>query len=435
MDAGHPTAGIFNYIRRTATLSFSVKAGGLLLGFLMQLFLAKVLDQSAFGTYLFLISASAFVITFSVMGLDKAALKTIPEAETRSDGTTIAAYRRFSLRVTAITAVVAAAVMGFVFHFFYAARMALLTTDTLLLFGAICISGTIAQLFTGYLQAAKKPILGQVPQEVMKPLLIIVAVAALWFAMRRIDLPQLLAINALVGVVICAALARNSRLRHAGAQAGATPAPADISHWLKIGLGFQGVTLCNVLLTQTDVMVIASVLGEESVALYGVALKVANLLTFFLNSANMIVAPLITRYHAEGKREELQRMMRFVAQLVTLVTCASAIVLVAIAKPLLGLFGQEYIQANYILYIICFGHCVNAMTGAASYLMSLTGLQRQALTILAAAVALNVVLNIVLVNTSGLLGAAIATATVTILWNIAMVVVVFRKTGINTAFL
>jgi O-antigen/teichoic acid export membrane protein len=62
----------------------------------------------------------------------------------------------------------------------------------------------------------------------------------------------------------------------------------------------------------------------------------------------------------------------------------------------------------------------------------MTGYQRDSAKIMAACAVINVILNGVLITLYGSTGAAVATATSTVIWNIAAAIVVWYRLGIGS---
>ena len=67
--------------------------------------------------------------------------------------------------------------------------------------------------------------------------------------------------------------------------------------------------------------------------------------------------------------------------------------------------------------------------------MTMTGLERQAAKIMGVVVALNLLLNGVLIPQFGIAGAALATAASMATWNLAMLVTVWRRRRLNPSCL
>ena len=82
------------------------------------------------------------------------------------------------------------------------------------------------------------------------------------------------------------------------------------------------------------------------------------------------------------------------------------------------LFGEEYVQAQYALRILCVGTFVNAFFGAVGILLQIHEKQNFIFKVHIIAAVLNVVLNLLLIPRYGIEGAAAATSTAMVFWNV-----------------
>jgi O-antigen/teichoic acid export membrane protein len=87
------------------------------------------------------------------------------------------------------------------------------------------------------------------------------------------------------------------------------------------------------------------------------------------------------------------------------------------------------------LLILLTGQVVNALAGSVGLIMTMTSHQNQAGAIIAVSTAANITLNALLIPLFGLAGAAISTAFTMALWNVAMLIFVQRRIGINSTIL
>ena len=94
--------------------------------------------------------------------------------------------------------------------------------------------------------------------------------------------------------------------------------------------------------------------------------------------------------------------------------------LIIFARPILGIFGAEFVAARWGLTILVLGQLINVGVGSVGYLMIMTGHQNQSTYIFGFSALANVILNALLIPRFGTIGAAIATATTMALWNISL---------------
>ncbi|HDM75831.1 MAG TPA: flippase, partial [Deltaproteobacteria bacterium] len=125
------------------------------------------------------------------------------------------------------------------------------------------------------------------------------------------------------------------------------------------------------------------------------------------------------------------RIVSLAAKGVFLTVVPVAVIIVLFGKTILGLFGPGFIIAYVPLVILLTGQVLNALTGLVGSLMTMTGYERQTAWIIGTGAGTNIALNAVLIPLLGIIGASIATASTTVLWNVAMLIFVRRRLGIN----
>jgi O-antigen/teichoic acid export membrane protein len=104
---------------------------------------------------------------------------------------------------------------------------------------------------------------------------------------------------------------------------------------------------------------------------------------------------------------------------------------VLFSNQVLGLFGEEFLAAKGAMVVLILGQLVNVGAGSVGYLMQMTGHQNQCAMVFGSCAGMNVVLNIILIPTLGVLGAAIATAFTRSLWNIWLHQLVVKYIGVQ----
>jgi O-antigen/teichoic acid export membrane protein len=112
-----------------------------------------------------------------------------------------------------------------------------------------------------------------------------------------------------------------------------------------------------------------------------------------------------------------------------LVTAGAAL----LGRWFLGLFfGVEFVAAYTPLMILLIGQFVNSATGAVWFLLNMTGHERETARGLAVSAVLNLMLNLLLTPPFGIIGAAVATTTALITWNVLLWWAVRKRLGINS---
>ena len=205
----------------------------------------------------------------------------------------------------------------------------------------------------------------------------------------------------------------------------------NTQEWIKVTFPLFVMSVLNLLLSQTDLLMIGVFLDHDSAGIYAVVSRISGLTTLGLTAANSIVAPLISELYNTRNIPLLQRMVAISARGIFAYTIVSVLGLVFFGKFLLGIFGEKFTAGYTPLLLLLAGQVVNALTGSVGFLMTMTGHQNKAAQILAFCAVLNIVLNASLIPAYGLVGAAMATAISTASWNLLMLKYVWQNLKIN----
>ncbi len=186
------------------------------------------------------------------------------------------------------------------------------------------------------------------------------------------------------------------------------------------------------LMNWTDTIMLSAFLPEDKVGIYATALKIAALNSVILVAVNSIAMP---KFAELFEKKSTDQFRKFVKQSTLLMFTASLPVLIIIfifPGWLLSIFGKEFIVGEHVLLILAFGQFFSTISGSVINILNMGNHQIQARNILGISTLVNIILNLILIPIMGILGAAIATTTSTIIWNLMAVIVIYRKFGFVT---
>lgn len=186
-------------------------------------------------------------------------------------------------------------------------------------------------------------------------------------------------------------------------------------------------TMTFFLLQNTDVILLSKYVSYSEVAYYSVAVKVAMLASVVMMAISTVIAPKVSEMYALKKVDELKSMMRKSALFIFGISVPIFILLLVGGSFILKIFGEEYTLALNSLYILVIGQLANAFSGPTGTYLNMTGRQKVLQFILIGAFVLNIALNLILIPLHGIEGAAIATASTTIIWNGIAVIYVYKQ--------
>ena len=202
-----------------------------------------------------------------------------------------------------------------------------------------------------------------------------------------------------------------------------------IKHLLLTGLPLLIATSLGLIIAWSDTIIIGAYSTYEDVAIYSIAVKISLIMTLVLMAVNSIVAPKYAQLYAENKIDLLAAMAQKASSILTIIALTSFVVLLILSSYLLQFFGEEYMGAAYLLYVLLIGQLVNVSTGSVSLLLNMTGHQKILMKISIISAVINIVLNILFFYFWGLIGVAIATTFTIALSNILQMYQVKKYLG------
>lgn len=397
-----------------------------------------------YGKYALALSWLTALVLLGRLGFNKSATRYIAAYAGQKDWGLLKGFLQYSVKTTYKTSVV----------------IALVTTGILLLardfitgyyqddgfynclliaMGALPFLAHL-ELAEGTLDGFKRVVLSQLPMRSFRPALIALVMLGLfyWTAIgqfsyiiegettRALTAETAMIVNLIA--IISALLLALGFTRHAipGMVKDATPDYRN-KEWFSTSRDMMFTSGFNLILVQADVMMLGALIDEDAAGLYTVASRMGLLLILALNSVNAILQPIASDLFASKKIAELQRIVSLGANGVFAISLLGGVVLYFGADYLHLIFGPEFRDTTELLRILIIGQLINAFAGPAVLLLNMTGHQRDAARVMAGGAILNVVLNGLFITWMGTPGAAIATATTTVIWNLVAAYMVWNR--------
>ena len=180
--------------------------------------------------------------------------------------------------------------------------------------------------------------------------------------------------------------------------------------WVVTSLPIFLVESFYMLLTNTDVLVLSIYESPDKIGIYYAAVKTLALISFVPFAVTAASAHKYAEYGATGDRARLEAFVRDTVNWTFWPALAATLAMLAAGKPLLWLFGPEFVEGYPLLFILVLGLMARATVGPVDRVMNMLGQQNVCALIYAVAFALNLALNFTLIPIFGLAGAAWATS-------------------------
>ena len=198
------------------------------------------------------------------------------------------------------------------------------------------------------------------------------------------------------------------------------------AEWIRSSLMVIVSSFGQTLSQRLDLYIIALFLPMSQVGYYSVARKITMTLGIIDNGVRVWAAPHVSSLNAREKMVPLQAFLKRVIRFTSGAVAILVMIIVIFAKPILGLFGQEYTNAASVLIVLVLAEMIHIAFGMGGTVMLMTSQERPFMFITLGNALFSALVMLLLVPYFGLMGAAIGFLLSVILLNTCYNVSVYR---------
>ncbi len=419
--AASPPAGLFARLKaklaersdsRLAQLVagkvFAMRVANAVLALATQVLLARWMGVFEFGIYVYVWTWVLMIGALSDLGLSTAARRFIPEyTELKSfdrlrgflDGSRWLSFA-IATAIGAVGALIVAVLDPWLDQY---------VVIPLYLACAIVPIYGLVQTQAGISQSYDWPNLALMPFYIIRQLALAAVMGAAYLLGAPTDAVtvMIVAIVTTWAVTIGQMIVLNHRLKQK-----VEPGPKlyEPKIWLATSLPIFMVEGFYLLLTYTDILLLQHFRTPEEVAHYYAAARLLAIVAFVYFAIAGATTHKFTQYHVSGDKE---RLASFFAETIkwtfwpSLLVCAF---ILAFGRPLLALFGENFVAAYDVMFILAIGMMARAAVGPAERLLNMLGERKQCASVYAIAFVINLAVGVILIPQIGIEGAAVSTS-------------------------
>jgi len=394
--------------RRLAGAVFIIRVISAAFAYLSQILLARWMNTSEYGIYVYVWTWVLLLGSMMDFGISTSAQRIIPEYRSSGQRALLRGFLSGSRWLTfAVSALISLGLAGLV-------RLLSPKIDPAaelpLYIGCMTLPAfVVANTQDGIARAHDWMRLGLMPQFIIRQALIIgMTASAFVLGFHLGAATAMVASAAAVWVAMAGQMVALNRKLSSHVEAG--PKSYDISGWLAISLPILLVEGFYLLLSYTDVLVLQQFRPSDEVGVYYAVVKTLALVSFIHYAMSATTAHRFAEYNALGDKERLSAYVAHAINWTFWPSLAATSVLLALGKPLLWLFGPQFVVGYDIMFIAAIGLVVRAAIGPVERLLNMLGHQKICALAYALAFVINLILCIALVPRFGGHGAAAATS-------------------------
>src|SRR5436190_2101156 len=392
--------------RRLAGTIFIIRVASAALAYAAQILLARWMGGSDYGVYVYVWTWVLLLGSMMDFGISASAQKIIPEYRTRGEHALLRGFVSGSRWMTFVVSSVVSLLLAGVVR----ALSPWIDANAIvpLYIGCVTLPAfVVANTQDGIARSHDWMRLGLMPQFIVRQSLIIgLTAGAFVLGFNLGATAAMLASAAAVWIAMIGQMVVLNRRLGGHVEPGAKT--ADFRGWLAISLPILLVESFYLLLSYTDVLVLQQFRTSEEVGVYFAVVKTLALVSFIHYAMSATTAHRFAEYHALGDKPRLSAYVAHAINWTFWPSLAATVLLLAMGKPLLWLFGPQFVVGYDIMFVAAVGLLVRSAIGPVERLLNMLGHQHICALAYALAFVMNVALCIALVPRFGGHGAEAA---------------------------
>lgn len=399
--------------------SLVIKMINMLASFLFTIILARSLGKEGFGQYSFAFALIMLVSMPVQFGLPTLLVRETAKYQAIEKWAKIRGLWSWSRIIVALFSIVAVAITVIIIYF----RQGGFSSSHVVLIGlAIVPLKAYSNIFSSCLRGLRHIVISLVPDNVIRPLLLLVTVFIIYKNEQLLLTAEIaMFVYVLVAIItLLPSLYFMLKLRPSELIL-ETQNEYECFVWLNAVIPLALINGFYLLNNYIDILVIGYFHEDSTVGVYKAAAQLSVLVSFGLQSINRVLHPFFSRLYNLNQFAKLQEIVATSSMVIIAIGVLPLILLISYGETFLALcFGETFSEGAIALSVLCIGQSFNMIMGSAGALLNMTGHERYTMIGVGVSALINIVLNILLVPSFGIIGAASATAVSMVVWNIVL---------------
>lgn len=425
--------GLGPFLVRALAGTGAVRIGSVIASFAVGVQLARGLGVEGYGYYSLALSVITIAGIPGEMGLPRLVTREVARAFATDNPPHLFGVLRWGDRMAMrLSLAMAVGVIG--------AALILVRTRpsglglSLLLGAPIIPLMALSRIRGGALQGLRQIVRGQIPANLLRPVVLSVLLFAVFLAGTRLVAPMAMALNAFAAAA--AFVVAHFWLRRRLPQPPAAYEPPTGRGWLASSIPMALTDGMRVLQIEASIFLLGIFAPATQVGLFRIASSTAMIAASVMIMVNHVAMPTMAHLHAQGDRGRLQKLMGgSVAAQFAGVSLLCVPLLLFPSQLLTFAFGSGYAPAATALRILAAGQMVNSAFGSNVALLNMTGRERRVTRAMAIGLAVNLIGVVVFGVLWGINGVAVAVVGGLLCWNMLVSIDARRLLGIETTVL
>lgn len=432
----------FSEIFKGSGISFLLRFGGQILGYILTLIIANLFGARGLGDYVLAITVLRLFTLIAKLGLDTTTIRFIASFASKEKWTSIFYFRKQVILLLTFTSFTSSLLM----YFFAEPISNLINVNVSFIKLNAFFVMPMAFFILNYqsLRGLKRIAEFSFFYRMSQALVSIIAIIILYQFTISSEVPIYAYLISVFVVSILSFISfRYSLIQCSKDKKSAEKEIMSYSTLFKISIPLMFAQSVQFIMAWTDKLMLGSMAKSEDVGIYFTAFKLSMFSAAALMAVNSISSPKFAEMFARNDIQGLQKIAHQSTKIIFLTSVPLIVIFFMFPTFFLGLFGDEFKIGVTAFILLSCGRLISSFSGSVGNILQMTNNQNIYAMILFFGAIINVVLNFILIpennvfadyGISGINGAALASMFSLSFWNISMVLVVKKRFGFYTFY-
>jgi len=424
----------FSELLKKGGISFFLRIGGQIFGFLLTLLIARYFGAEGLGEYMLAVVVLRIFTLIAKLGMDTASIRFIASFAKQKKWKSLLYFRKKVVSTLLVTSIISSSLMYFLANAI--ANLLNINPEYIRLFSFFILPMVFFILHYQSLRGLKKIAAFSFFYRMSQAMFTIIAIIILLQYSNDSIVPFYAYATNLIIVSILAFVVFRSALKvKIEENVEEEIEEKSLKNILAVAMPLMFAQSVQFIMAWTDKLMIGNMMTAEDVGVYGVAFRLSMFASISLMAINSIASPKFAEMYGDNNIEGLKKVAQQSTKMIFWSTLPLVILFFMFPELLLGFFGEQFKIGVYAFLLLSFGKLISSFSGSVGNLLQMTGKQLIYMNVLLVGAIINVLLNYFLIPIYGINGAAIASMTSIIIWNLTMVYYVKKELGFLTFYI
>lgn len=424
----------FSELFKKGGVSFFLRIAGQAVGFVLTLLIARYFGADGLGEYMLAVVVLRIFTLIAKLGMDTTSIRFIASYSNQKKWKSLLCFRKKVVSILLVSSIISSLIM-----YFFAngiANLLNITPDHIRLFSFFILPMTFFILNYQSLRGLKKIAAFSFFYRMSQALFTVIIIVILLQYSNDSTVPFYAYATSLTIVSFLAFIVFRSALKERVQENSEEEIEEkSLKNILVVAIPLMFAQSVQFIMAWTDKLMLGNMMTAEDVGVYGVAFRLSMFASITLMAINSIASPKFAEMYQQKNMEGLKKVAQQSTKIIFWSTLPLVIIFFMFPRLLLGLFGEQFTIGVHAFMLLSIGKLISALSGSVGNLLQMTGMQFIFMNILLAGAIINILLNYFLIPIHGINGAAVASMSSIIIWNLIMVLSVKKRLGFYTFYI